>query len=561
MNRRRLLVLGLLFAAFAGGALLMRYEDPASTEPPDANSAGKRSQPERVEPRLLSGQGQRDALRSDSTRATTATRPLPRERSMFDDSASGPNRLSGANGSDADFSDLEEPSDFVIGGLVQDEDGNPQPRFGVSARRIDPPHGESEVAESAADDGHTSYSDASGFFLFDGLEDAEYLVSLVPVPGIAPAEIRVRAGTLNASLVVIVLRDVRVYGTVKSTKDEPLKGVHIISGPSVRNTRTGSKGEYELDIIWRGKNVVQTIIYQHEGYKPQRIRIDPSDLEDVIGDYQLDVTMEPLDRLTSFSGRLTNTEGDPVIGKTLSIVTPQMQIKYRAESDVNGNFWFDDVEPGEDYQLQIRPGSGYKNKDINPLVIPAGGLHLDIVLELGDTGELSGWMIGPDGSPVPGFSMTLHSTVATGESVGVVGDGQGFFLVEDFPIGGAILRTNSFPLLTVQGLRVSLEPEDPVTVVLDIGRHVLHGRVTDEFGGPVAASSITLDWGFRDKRLLNSSSRKTSADQHGTFVFTDLGPDVHLMEVTAPGFLTVVRTIDVGSHQNEIVVELQEVAQ
>ena len=66
---------------------------------------------------------------------------------------------------------------------------------------------------------------------------------------------------------------------------------------------------------------------------------------------------------------------------------------FTVESDVNGNFWFDDVEPGEDYQLQIRPGSGYKNKDINPLVIPAGGLHLDIVLELGDTGELSGWMI------------------------------------------------------------------------------------------------------------------------------------------------------------------------
>lgn len=539
----------------------MRFEDPASTVPPDANSAGKRSQLERVESESLTGQGRRDVLRGDSARVTKAARPSPQERSMFDNSASRPDWPASANGSGADFSDLEEPSEFVIGGLVQDEDGNPQPTFGVMAQRIDPPYGEPEVAESAPDDAHISYSDAAGVFFFDGLEDAEYLVSLVPVPGIAPAEIRVRAGTLNASLVVVVLRDVRVYGTVKSTKDEPLQGVHIISGPSVRNTRTGSKGEYELDISWRGKNVVQTIIYQHEGFKPQRIRIDPSDLEDVIGDYQLDVTMEPLDRLTSFSGRLTDTEGNPVIGKTLSIVTPQLQIKYRAESDVRGNFWFDDVEPGEDYQLQIRPGSGYKNKDINPLVIPAGGLRLDIVLELGDKGEISGWMIGPDGSPVPRFSMTLHSTVATGESVGVVGDGQGFFSVEDFPIGGAILRTNSLPLLTVQGLRVSPEPEEPVTVVLDIGRHVLQGRVIDGFGEPVAASSITLGWGFRDKGLLNSSSRKTTADQHGNFVFTEVGPDVHQMEVTAPGFLTVVRTIDVGYHQNEIVVELQEVAQ
>ncbi len=180
------------------------------------------------------------------------------------------------------------------------------------------------------------------------------------------------------------------------------------------------------------------------------------------------------------------------------------------------------------------------------------------MLELIDEGELSGWMIDLDGQPVPGFSLTLRSTMATAQSVSVVSDQQGFFSVEGFPVGGALFRTNSYPVLTVRGIHVSPEPEEPVTVILDTGRYVLQGRVIDGFGEPVAESSITLGWAFRDNGLRSSSTRKTTTDHNGNFFFTGLGPDLHALQVSAAGFSTVVHTIDVGADPNEIVVELEE---
>jgi hypothetical protein len=358
--------------------------------------------------------------------------------------------------------------------------------------------------------------------------------------------------------VLVVLRDVRVYGTVNSTDGAPIKDVHIVSAPKPRSTSTGSEGEYELDVNWQGNDVVYTILFQHKGFRQQRIRISPADLDGLTGDFQLDVSMEPLKRLTSVTGRLTDTKGNPVGGETLHLLTSQLRTWYRVQSDARGNFLFEEVEPGKDHRLQIRPGSRYKNKDINPLLVPDGGLKLDIVLELIDEGELSGWMIDLDGQPVPGFSLTLRSTMATAQSVSVVSDQQGFFSVEGFPVGGALFRTNSYPVLMVQGIRVSAEPEEPVTVILDTGRYVLQGRVIDGFGEPVAESSITLGWAFRDNGLRSSSTRKTTTDHNGNFFFTGLGPDLHALQVSAAGFSTVVHTIDVGADPNEIVVELEE---
>ena len=359
----------------------------------------------------------------------------------------------------------------------------------------------------------------------------------------------------------MVPRDVRVYGTVNSTDGTPIKAVHIVATPTRRCTSSGPKGEYELEITWQGNNFWNRILFQHEGFRQQRVRINPADLDGLTGDFQLDVLMEPLKRLTSVNGRLTDAKGRPVGGEILRIVTPRMNTWYRAQSDARGNFLFNEVEPGKDHQLQIRPVSRYKNKDINPLLVPEGGLKLDIVLESINQGEISGWMIDLDGNPIPGFSLTLRSTSATAQSVSVVSDQQGFFSVENFPVGGALLRTNSYPRLTVLGIRVSAEPEEPVTVILDIGRHVLQGWVIDGFGEPVAATSVALEWGFSDNGLRSSSTRKTTADQGGYFVFTGLGPGLHKMQVSAAGFNTGMRTIDVGADPDEIVVELEEETQ
>ena len=551
-------LLALVLAGLAAGIYLLWFEHSPSTEAANTGSAEQRSQLEPEDSRLPVGPGERDAAARMSARGPDAAAEQAKSSAAADDSASKPPKPARVNNDAADLPDDEEPEQYFIGGHVQDEDGNPQSNIEVVAERIDDSGGATLVVNLAVDNVQSIFTDYDGAFLFSDLEDSEYRVRLAPVAGFAPAQTRVRAGTLNVNLVLVELRDVRVYGTVNSTDGAPIKDVHIVAAPTRRSTSSGSKGEYELDVNWQGNDVMYTVLFQHKGFRQQRIRVNAADLDSLTGDFQLDVSMEPLKRLTSVTGRLTDTKGNPVVGETIHLLTPRMRTWYRAQSDARGNFLFEEVEPGKDHVLQIRPGSRYKNKDINPLLVPDGGLKLDVVLELIDEGELSGWMIDQDGHPIPGFSLTLRSTTATAQSVSVVGDQQGFFSVEDFPVGDALFRTNSYPVLMVQGLRVSAEPEEPVTVILDTGRHVLQGRVIDGFGEPVAAASITLGWAFRDNGLRSSSTRKTTTDQNGNFFFSGLGPDLHALQVSAAGFSIPVLIIDVGIDPGNIVVELEE---
>jgi hypothetical protein len=553
-------LLALVLAALTAGISLLWNEEGPSTEPANSGSEVEQSQFEAENSRLSSRPGERGGSAQNSARSPGSAAELVKSPAPADAPALIPPEQAGVYRTASDFHDDGESDESVIGGMVQDEEGNPLSDIEVLAEQIEDSDADPRTADLPADTVQSIFSDFDGAFLFSELEDGEYRVRLAPVMGIAPAQTTARAGTLNVNLVVVMLRDVRVYGTVNSTDGEPIEDVHIIAGPTTRSTRTGSRGEYELDISRQGDKVMYSMNFQHKDFQQQRIRIDPADL-DGLGDFQLNVSMEPLKRLTTVTGRLTDTEGNAVGGKTLTILTSQARTMYVAESDARGNFLFGEVEPGEDYQLSIRPGSGYQNKDINPLVVPDGGLNLDIELEPNEESGFSGWMIDLDGNPIPGFSMTLYSTVATGQSVSVVSNQQGFFSVADFPVGGAMFRSKSYPVLMVRGIRVSAEPEEPVTVILDTGTHVLQGWVVDGLGGPVAAASITLDWEFRDSGLLSSSARKTAGDQNGNFVFTGLGPGLHTVQVSAAGFSTAVRTVDVGIDPVEITVELEEAAQ
>ena len=240
------------------------------------------------------------------------------------------------------------------------------------------------------------------------------------------------------------------------------------------------------------------------------------------------------------------------------MASSRFRTRYQARSDAKGQFAFRKVEPGSDYRLQIRPGASYKNKDIKPLEIPRNGLRLDIVLDPSEQGELSGWMVDLDGKGVPGFALKLHSKVVAGKSVRVVGDQQGFFSVEDFPVGEAMLSSNSYPIFSIQGIRVPAQSEDPIMVILDTGPYVLEGWVIDSQGDPVAANSVLLGWTHNEGGLHHRSSRKTAADQEGYFVFTDLGPGPHRMWVNEPGFKAVVMDIDIGIEHDDVIVKMEE---
>ena len=116
--------------------------------------------------------------------------------------------------------------------MVQDEEGNPQSNVEVQAERIDDSDGTPQVADDPPlEHAQSIFSDFGGAFLFSELEDGEYRVRLAPLTGIVPAQTTARAGTLNVNLVVVMLRDVRVYGTVSSSD------ANQVSHPKLRERR------------------------------------------------------------------------------------------------------------------------------------------------------------------------------------------------------------------------------------------------------------------------------------------------------------------------------------
>ena len=376
--------------------------------------------------------------------------------------------------------------------------------------------------------------------------------------GFAPAETKARVGVLSANLVLVQMREIRLVGMVSSKDGNPLDEVRVIAGPPTRVTDTDAEGDYELDISIKGENRAHTIHFRREGYRDQSVRLNPADLDEFLDYFELDVSMESLEGLTTVTGRLTDTEGLPVAGKIINIRSPRLQNSYRAQSDMKGQFSLKGVEPGRDYQFAIRPGANFRDYERAQVEIPANGLQLDIVLEPLDQGELAGFMTDVNGRPISGFSLTLQSKAAAGQSIQVVSDSTGFFEVKKFPAGGAMLRTNSYPVFETQGFRVSSEIEEPVPVVLDIGQQSLFGQVKNALGERIAASEVSLGWQHSENGVHNYSARKTTADQNGIFMFNGLGPGEHTLRVNAPGFSMAVIKIDVGLDSDNIVVELEE---
>jgi hypothetical protein len=242
----------------------------------------------------------------------------------------------------------------------------------------------------------------------------------------------------------------------------------------------------------------------------------------------------------------------------------RLKRSYQGVSDKRGRFSISAVEPGTDYTLWVRPKTRYRDYKKRSLQVRGGRVNFDVVLEPVVTGRLEGQMVDLENYPIPGFSLTVKSRSASHHSVQVTGDDQGFFVVEDIPVGPVVLKTTSFPRFAVVGLQASQEADEPVTVILDLGEHELRGLVVDGAGAPVAAADITLSmsidltFSYEGKGPYSVSSRNAVSDELGYFQFTGLGPARYVVRVKAPGFETAELRHDMGAGQNEIVIHLDE---
>ena len=442
--------------------------------------------------------------------------------------------------------------DRSICGRVLNGHGAAVPAVAVVARR----HlgrAEENTIVPKSQGGQCAVTDADGSFEVAHLETGDYEVRTLPTDRYAPSRKIVRAGAQSVHLTLREIQALWVHGRIRSAHGAPLGGVVVSSlGRATRQTGSTSDGSYRLELALDGRSRFFTSRFDLPGYRTVNWRL-PADRLQTMGEHRLDVQMEPIGVMTRVTGRVRSADGAAVAGEKLVLSSRRRAAQHQAVSRSDGSFHFPRVEAGEDYRLSIRPSGDYEDVTRTALVVPENGLRLELVMDPLESGRIRGFMVDPLGRPVPGFGLWVRSAIARGRPVGVAGDSAGCFDVDKVPAGELTFETRSAPRFTFRGVRLSRHADQDLRLVLDVGEAVVTGVVTNLEGRPLGGAEVALSWTHRGGRIESRSHRHAVADQTGRFVFTSVGPGLHELRVSSPGYESAHLRWDVGRHTPETV--------
>lgn len=326
--------------------------------------------------------------------------------------------------------------------------------------------------------------------------------------------------------------ELRIFGSVTNELGEPLVGVHVVPrGPGAQEVRSDFEGKYEVRALV-GSSKHPTLRFLAQGYEEKPLHILPENVRGAEA-RRINVRLDPLVDKTLVSGRIRGPEGRPVPDAKLSLRSERLRVAYTGVSDERGKFSIPDVKVASDYVLKVRSPGVYADYFERFLAPTREGLTLEIVLERLSAARLSGRMVNAAGDPIPNFRLSLRSTQARGKALAVTSDENGYFVVEEAPVGKLTFSTTGF---VVRGVSLGSAAQGDVRLVLDWGNHVLRGVVVDDRGRALAGARVDLSWLHESAGLSSGSSRRTQTNAGGSFEFTQLGPGPHTLEVHADGY-------------------------
>lgn len=377
-------------------------------------------------------------------------------------------------------------------------------------------------------------TDQNGNYYFPQLADGEYQIRTKSTEQYPSATIQVRTGVEAADIVLINAHDLRVYGIATNSQGKPLDAVRVIPAGQKKTTTTDSEGSYEISLSVTKQDGDLAFRFIKDGYRTETLSLHKSDAN-TNRDFQLNAELKPIGQLVTIIGNVTNTAGAPIHKAKVQINSSHLKRRFQAISDRNGNFLMADVEVADDYQLWVRPKSGYKNY-IEDLEVSGSNQNLAIILQSNGKEDLSGKMVDSDGNPISQFSLWLQSSNAGSIQSTVTSDQQGLFNVKDIPEGELSFQTRSSPYFSVSGIKHLVDKTATVKVTLDWGENEIFGRVVDSGDTPIPGANVSLYWSHEENGVLSRSKRGTSSGSNGDFLFTQLGAGEHLLNVSMPGY-------------------------
>ena len=441
---------------------------------------------------------------------------------------------------------LEPVGDLAISGRVLDRSGSPVEGITVVARAYHLFDRDTGRSIPVHDYQRETTSGYNGSYAFERLVDGEYHLSTLATDVYPRVQISVRAGVDFADIILTGQLDLRIHGVVTTADGEPLAGVVV--SPVVQESPeviSGKDGSYAFRVKLRDIVSNLTVRASKAGFenREMRLKIPVSNANQL----ELDIVMQTDKEagLADVRGFVHGNGNQAVPNQSLNLSSSKERQSYQAVTDAQGRFQMEGVQPGDDYMLSINAPSIYKDYFRRDIRIPQGRVTLDVELETQDTGNLSGRMVNLFGTPVSNFSMVLKRKETSFYNQRVFGDGSGSFEVENAPAGELLLRTESTPYHTVDGIVLPAGGSLNIPVVLDWGYDEIQGKVVNEEGYPVAVPSISLTWSHDQDGLRSTSRRTTAADVEGNFHFTRLGPGIHRLTISVAGYKPVTVNHDV----------------
>jgi protocatechuate 3,4-dioxygenase beta subunit len=432
-----------------------------------------------------------------------------------------------------DNASSQKASGKTIAGRLLDEDG-----LGIEGVKV------TAIAERTVEDRdgaeaethlrRTTTSVAGGYYAFHDLPDGNYRIQTSDLGEYRSAWRSVRAGLLEADLVLVTDRKMAVRGQVLDEDGQPLEGVMVLPNMvGLASTTTDRHGHYRLALFVQPDTTDVRLTFRSAGFVektvPLRLPVSIDPLEPV-----LDVVMTDVDSWTTVTGSVVDTDGEALPGRVVQLQAIGQRASYRVTTDEEGVFVFDAVEAGLTYRLAVLGGPGFPDYSRH-VWIDVKESEFHVALEPFSYGEVSGRLVNLEGAPIPDFTMTLRNAASRSPNATLSSDDEGRFAIDRAPLGELYFSTRASPSMLVRGVRLEAGDELHVPLVLDWGQHEIRGLVVDQRGSPVSGSEITLTWSHDSDGLQSSSVRRTTSDAQGNFVFKALGPGPHRLQIESPG--------------------------
>lgn len=398
-------------------------------------------------------------------------------------------------------------------------------------------------------------TDSMGAYALEDLRAGDYMIQTSRLGGYRPAWASVRTGDRNADLVLVEEETIYVQGQVLSDDGYPVVGATVLPAViGVASVATDGDGRYRLPVALTPAANSFGLRFQSAGYLEEQITVQRAALG-ANDRASVDVTLRPVENWTAVSGTVSSAQGSRLAGRIVQLRPAGRQLAYTAVTDRRGDFLFDSVEGGIDYRLQVGGGSDHEDYQ-EEVHVSWQEAKFDITLKPYDFGEVSGKLVNLDGAPVPGFHLTLRNRASAEPHALVSSDPHGNFVIPRAPAGELVFTSQSTPSMLVRGIRLDPDEALHVPVVVDWGEHEIRGLILDRRGNPVPASRIILKWSHREAGISSVATRRTAADAQGNFMFSQLGPGPHTLEITAPGHRLVTVAHDASRQGYELTVRL-----